>query len=1122
MSGAPLAGLEKIFGGLLTASWQASVLAVLVLGLQWTLGARLNPRWRYALWLLVLVRLLLPFQVESAFSLFQFAPAPSASLEGPMTQPFFSAAPSPAAFLPIPVAAAPPLIALSPYAMMALAWLAGVAILGVLTFEVNRRFARQVAASPEVTDPVIRALFAEAKAEFQTRRAVRLVESAQVGSPAIMGLFRPTLLLPTRVREMFDPAELRLIFLHELAHLKRGDVIAQGLIALLQILHWFNPVLGFAFRRMRADREPAADALVLSRAGEGEKERYGLMLLKLLEHFHQRHALPTLVGILEDKDPLKRRFQLIARFTRGAYGWSMLGAAILAVTAVTGLTKAKAAAPARGIELMYQVDGKPVTLSAEAQERIRPEMEAIVRSLNFTSDRHPGYFPPKARIAPAQIEREGSYLRVRYPVEQTFVTQEKPRQVRAQEIYEGFKDNPKGGSYPGIPGGRCLVTAQGHVIYFSMESGVLVTRLGIDPDIYPHLPPRMKKQLEDAKNKMSMKPVVTSDSRIDPGARLLPRFSLEKPPVLKVGAGTTSLADSPARPPNDGVANTDLSGTVQDEKGQPISGATVQIYTAGMRSGSSPTCPSCWPDCAKNVKSDSQGSFQIKNVSGQLVFRLLIIATGFEPAFLEADPQKGVAQVRLKARDLGAFHDKQIIQGVVVGPDLKPVAGAIVTTEFNQEGLDPVAVTDEAGKFIFTCAHDITKNYLTFRAPGYAPRMLLDVVGGSAPLQITLTHGVVVSGRVLDQGLPVAGIGLGIAQTERERGVNKWLGPQTTVTDANGAFHFYAAIPHATLVLYGLMSSLAGKGAIPVRVIQTGADDSTLLVGDLAIVPGGEIKGRLRETDGKPFPPETRIGIGRDAAWDQQLVDVDADGSFHAADFPLGEKLSVWAPRDHQIQKVNSEFEIDPLNSRVTGTFSRALPDLEIDLVAKDERSQQAERDIQQANENYGAFFAQERFTPDQVKLFVADQLEQRRVYVKASEGGSSYSQGQRQGNEAMQKLLTDKFGAKVCGDYVDFENLREGLIVVSWFYTPPQDSWLTEDEKEKLARVLWPVEEEAEAAGDLKKLTKEQKIVEANYFIGRFQTEGEKVLPQAKHAAYEKALAKFKEGLLQLENDNN
>jgi beta-lactamase regulating signal transducer with metallopeptidase domain len=390
MSAQILALLEDVFGGLLTASWQASVLAVLVLAVQWALGARLNPRWRYALWLLVLGRLLLPVQPESALSLFRFAPAPPAAFVAPMTEPLFSPPLLTAPMSAISIVTTEPHISFSFYLVLALIWLAGAMILFVLTWRVNRLFAHQVARSPEVGDPVLLGLFAASKNELNIRRSIRLVESGQVQSPAIMGLFQPTLLLPVRVREKFDETELRLIFLHELAHLKRGDVIVQGLIALLQILHWFNPVLWFAFRRMRMDREPATDALVLSRAGEGEKERYGLMLIKLLEHFNQRHSLPTLVGILEEKDQFKRRFSLIARFTRGAYGWSLLGIILIGILSVACLTKSKAngnAVIASGTtgssdsssNDMVRIGTKVIQISEEDYQAHRGEIDAATK-----------------------------------------------------------------------------------------------------------------------------------------------------------------------------------------------------------------------------------------------------------------------------------------------------------------------------------------------------------------------------------------------------------------------------------------------------------------------------------------------------------------------------------------------------------------------------------------------------------------------------------------------------------------------------------------------------------------------------------------------------------------------
>lgn len=265
-----LTNLEQFFGWLLTASWQASALAIIVLMLQWALRRQLNPRWRYALWLLVLMRLVLPVQPESALSLFRFTPTPPAVVTMSMTQPIFETQPT---SIESVANASPvqPRAKFSVYSILSLVWLAGVVGLGALTGEANRRFARQVSASPAITDSGVLDIFASARAELPIRQQIRLVESSHITSPAIMGLVRPTLLLPIDVQKTFDPDELRLIFLHELAHLKRGDVIVQSLIAVLQVLHWFNPLLWFAFQRMRADREPAADALVLSRAGENEK-----------------------------------------------------------------------------------------------------------------------------------------------------------------------------------------------------------------------------------------------------------------------------------------------------------------------------------------------------------------------------------------------------------------------------------------------------------------------------------------------------------------------------------------------------------------------------------------------------------------------------------------------------------------------------------------------------------------------------------------------------------------------------------------------------------------------------------------------------------------------------------
>jgi beta-lactamase regulating signal transducer with metallopeptidase domain/ankyrin repeat protein len=490
-----LGGLEQFFGWLLTASWQASVLALLVLLLQTILRGWLNPRWRYALWLLVIVRLLLPVLPESAFSLFQVAPQPSPALVPPVMEPLFaSAIAQPATKIvssPRSISGYP----LTAFSSLSVIWFAGAVSLLFLTWEVNRRFARQVANSPVVTDPDVLALFAATKSELSVSRSIQLIESGQVQSPAIMGLFHPTLLLPANVGKKFDARELRFIFLHELAHLKRGDVIVQALIALLQIFHWFNPVLWFAFRRMRIDREPATDAMVLCRTGEEEKERYGLMLIKLLEHFNQRHSLPTLVGILEDKDQFKRRFSLIARFTRGAYGWSVLGILLIAVLAMTLLTKSKSEVSPSDARVEFSVDGQAISLSGGAQKNILELLYEmmVMRYVNGSPD-DVFHWQKLSDSSVDQIKASGSFIHVIYPKKLSLPFG--PRDP-INEIWIGLKADPTFESYPGYPAGVLVVTSGKAVatnLMFGSKS--LLTGLGLLPDVFPHLSSSMQKSLE--------------------------------------------------------------------------------------------------------------------------------------------------------------------------------------------------------------------------------------------------------------------------------------------------------------------------------------------------------------------------------------------------------------------------------------------------------------------------------------------------------------------------------------------------------------------------------------------------------------------------------------------------
>jgi Tol biopolymer transport system component len=141
------------------------------------------------------------------------------------------------------------------------------------------------------------------------------------------------------------PEEMRYVFLHELAHLRRHDIYLGWLTSLLQVLHWFNPLVWFAFYRMRADRELACDALVLTRTGQDKSHEYGGAILGLVRRFSRSRRLPAMAGIIENRSQLKRRIAMIAQFKNNSYRWSPLPVLLIVAIGCTSLSDMRRSTP---------------------------------------------------------------------------------------------------------------------------------------------------------------------------------------------------------------------------------------------------------------------------------------------------------------------------------------------------------------------------------------------------------------------------------------------------------------------------------------------------------------------------------------------------------------------------------------------------------------------------------------------------------------------------------------------------------------------------------------------------------------------------------------------------------
>jgi bla regulator protein blaR1 len=100
-------------------------------------------------------------------------------------------------------------------------------------------------------------------------------------SPVVMGLVRPTVVVPSDFRSRYTPQEQALILVHERTHVRRGDLVANLLCSLIRCVLWFNPLTHLGAGRFRFDQELACDATTL-RGRARLRKTYATAILKTL------------------------------------------------------------------------------------------------------------------------------------------------------------------------------------------------------------------------------------------------------------------------------------------------------------------------------------------------------------------------------------------------------------------------------------------------------------------------------------------------------------------------------------------------------------------------------------------------------------------------------------------------------------------------------------------------------------------------------------------------------------------------------------------------------------------------------------------------------------------------
>ncbi|MHC5183499.1 MAG: M56 family metallopeptidase [Planctomycetota bacterium] len=332
--------------------WQTAVL----IGIIWIVDVCIRkwawPQVRYALWMLVLVKLLIPPTWTSPASItshipplaqkavhIQIAPAAeeptavpdmpvptttvtdAAAYEHPQTEPMTTPEPSVATAVNAPIQIEMPVSAVvrlhwKAYAMFT--WLAGMAVLSAwLILRLTGLRREHLKSSNGFTLPErFYTQLEEVASKLNLRRLPQVVLTDKVACPAVFGIFHPVLLMPAEKLRNMSRQDTEHILLHELAHIKRGDLFVHAVYMLLQIVYWFNPLLWMVRRPLQNLRELCCDATV-ARLLKDKTYRYRETLLETARQLLAEPVDPGLglLGLFENSNWLVTRLQWLEKNT---------------------------------------------------------------------------------------------------------------------------------------------------------------------------------------------------------------------------------------------------------------------------------------------------------------------------------------------------------------------------------------------------------------------------------------------------------------------------------------------------------------------------------------------------------------------------------------------------------------------------------------------------------------------------------------------------------------------------------------------------------------------------------------------------------------------------------------
>ncbi|MHC1749289.1 MAG: M56 family metallopeptidase [Cellulosilyticaceae bacterium] len=326
---------------ILNCSLMGSIVIIIIIIIRLLLLKKIKKTWQYTLWMIVIIRLLLPILPTSDISLFNIFYKTNSrenitkKHEGAMTNNGIErmqakndlVSEDKEVFMRSRISDSPNRVTHSTKVLGYSIWLIGMVLVSTYFIEIYYRLNKSLNRCPEVKDEQVLKLVEDIKIKLNLKKGVKIVDGGQA---MIFGIMRPTIMIPLNENK----EALEIMLAHELTHYKYKDNVITYIQLVVVMLHWFNPFVWIAMYLMKQDMEFACDERVI-KLGTNKKQ-YATTLLNNTVTSGKTLYLVHSMG--ENKNQTKRRILHMANFKKPKRWISFFIGVMVIIVAIICLT----------------------------------------------------------------------------------------------------------------------------------------------------------------------------------------------------------------------------------------------------------------------------------------------------------------------------------------------------------------------------------------------------------------------------------------------------------------------------------------------------------------------------------------------------------------------------------------------------------------------------------------------------------------------------------------------------------------------------------------------------------------------------------------------------------------